>query len=124
WAAPAAGGVNTATVYYNEANVATKPASGQTYTFTPPAPCAAPPDQASGLVLFPGAGGVGGTLTNAASAPTGYLVVRTNSPAAPSSPVNGTTYTVGSSALGGVIISNSSANAFLAQGLNQSTTYY
>jgi hypothetical protein len=36
WASPALGGSNTATAYYNEGTVAVKPASGLTYTFTPP----------------------------------------------------------------------------------------
>jgi len=36
WSSPTPGGTNTATCYYNEGNVATKPANGLTYTFTPP----------------------------------------------------------------------------------------
>jgi hypothetical protein len=36
WSAPVAGSVNTATCYYNQNSVSTKPVSGQAYTFTPP----------------------------------------------------------------------------------------
>jgi hypothetical protein len=38
WATPTAGTANTQTCYYNHATPAVLPASGQTYTFTPPAP--------------------------------------------------------------------------------------
>ena len=51
WAAPALGVVNTATVFYNQSNVATKPALGQTYTFAPPPPCPVPGDQPTGVRL-------------------------------------------------------------------------
>ncbi|HKR06127.1 MAG TPA: T9SS type A sorting domain-containing protein [Bacteroidia bacterium] len=36
WSSPAAGATNNATCYYNQNSTATKPASGQAYTFTPP----------------------------------------------------------------------------------------
>ena len=52
-----------------------------------------------------------------------YLIVRTTSPTAASNPVNGTTYTVGASALGGTIVANSSSTSFLNTGLTANTTY-
>lgn len=52
-----------------------------------------------------------------------YLIVRTTSPTAVSNPVNGTTYTVGASALGGTIVANSSSTSFLNTGLTANTTY-
>ncbi|MFI5219056.1 MAG: fibronectin type III domain-containing protein, partial [Bacteroidia bacterium] len=36
WSASVAGAVNTATCFYNQSNIATKPAFGQTYTWSPP----------------------------------------------------------------------------------------
>ena len=75
WASPAAGATNADKVFYNESSVATKPASGLTYTFTPPPPCAAPVDQASGLSFgVPTFSSVTGSFTAAPSTPTGYLV--------------------------------------------------
>ncbi|HMK24787.1 MAG TPA: PKD-like domain-containing protein, partial [Chitinophagaceae bacterium] len=124
WAAPAAGGSNTASCYYNSLNVATKPASGQTYTFSPPPPCTTPANQPTTMILTPSTGSISGSFTAAAGAPTGYLVVRTPTSAAPTSPVDGTTYTPGTSALGGVIIASGAATSFVSGGLTPSTTYY
>src|SRR4030095_6829989 len=124
WAAPSLGGVNTATCFYNETNVATKPALGQTYTFTPPPPCVAPGNQATSLMLTPLAGSISGSFTAAIDLPTGYLVIRTLTNVAPLSPVNGTTYTPGTSALGGVIVASGPSTSFTATGLASSTTYY
>ncbi|MBK9105729.1 MAG: proprotein convertase P-domain-containing protein [Saprospiraceae bacterium] len=124
WAAPVAGAVNTATCFYNESNVATKPANGQTYTFTPPPPCVAPANQPTALMLTPAVGSIAGSFTAAAGLPSGYLVVRTATNVPPSAPVNGTTYVAGTSALGGVIVSSSALTTFTATGLNPSTQYY
>lgn len=124
WAAPIAGAVNTATCFYNESSVATKPAPGQTFTFTPPPPCVAPADQPTSLVLTPAVGSISGSFTAAASAPSGYLTVRTLTNVAPTAPVNGTTYTPGASALGGVIVASGAPTTFNATGLIPSTQYY
>jgi hypothetical protein len=121
WSATTPGGSNSATVTWA---AAINPPSGLTFTYTPPPPCVTPPDQGTSLALTPGATAVAGTFTAAASAPTGYLVVRTSTAAPPSAPVDGTTYTPGASALGGVIVSQGTTTNFLAMGLSQNTTYY
>ncbi|MBK7432586.1 MAG: hypothetical protein IPI66_00985 [Chitinophagaceae bacterium] len=124
WASPAAGTLNNDICFYNESNVATKPALGQTYTFTPPAPCVTPADQPSALVLTPTTSSVSGTFTAAPSTPTNYLVIRTPNATPPSAPVDGTLYTPGASALGGVIVGNVATTSFNATGLIPSTPYY
>ncbi|MEP7197585.1 MAG: hypothetical protein ABI851_13770, partial [Saprospiraceae bacterium] len=124
WAAPSAGLVNTATCFYNEANVATKPALGQTYTFVPPVPCTTPANQPTSMLLTPGVISISGSFTAAPSSPYGYLTVRTLTNVPPSPPVNGTLYTAGQSALGGVIVSTASSTSFVATGLTPATTYY
>ncbi len=124
WASPTAGAANNVTCYYNELTVATKPASGQTYTFTPPAPCATPANQPTSLVFTPSAGIISATFTAAASTPTNYLVVRTSTATPPAAPVDGTLYTVGASVLGGVIVANPSTPSFTAIGLTPSTPYF
>ena len=114
WAAPAAGALTTATCFYNATSAATTPAPGQTYTFTPPPPCATPADQPTTLVLTPAVGSIAGSFTAAASAPSGYLTIRTLTNVAPTAPVNGTTYTAGTSALGGVIVASGAPTPFNA----------
>ena len=124
WAAPALGVVNTATNFYNESSVATKPASGLTYTFSPPPPCVAPSAQPTALLLTPVASSISGSFTAAAGAPSGYLVVRTLTNVAPAAPADGTTYIAGASALGGVIVSSAAGTSFVASGLTPSTPYF
>ena len=51
-------------------------------------------------------------------------MVRTNTSTPPSAPVDGTSYTPGSSALGGTIVSSGFGTTFLAAGLNPSTQYW
>ena len=124
WAAPAAGAVNTATCFYNETSVATKPALGLTYTYAPPPPCTAPSNQPTALVLTPSTSSVSGSFTAATSAPSGYLVVRTLTNVPPTPPVDGTAYTAGASALGGVIVSSGATTTFNATCLPPSTPYF
>ncbi len=87
-------------------------------------PCVAPNNQATSLSFTPSQFSVSGSFTAATSAPTGYLVIRTNTSTAPSAPVNATTYTVGASALGGVIVANGTSTTFVSTGLNIATTYW
>lgn len=90
-----------------------------TYTVT----CTAPPVQPTSLVLTPGMTTVAGSFT-AATYTDGYLVVRTTTSTAPTNPVNGTTYTAGTSALGGYIESAGAGTSWNSTGLSTSTTYW
>ena len=75
WSTPVAGGSNTATAFYNEGTVAVKPASGLTYTFSPPS---------AGSYAWSGPNGFSSslqnpTITNATLAATGtYTLQITN----------------------------------------------
>lgn len=80
-------------------------------------PCAAPVDQASGLVLTPTSSQVSGTFTAAASAPSGYLVVRYPSGATPVNPAGGTTYTTGAALGTGTVVYSGTSTSFTAPGL-------
>jgi hypothetical protein len=53
-----------------------------------------------------------------------YLVVASTSSSLSVHPVDGTTYNVGNTLGGGIVVSRSTSTAFLATGLNASTTYY
>lgn len=67
---------------------------------------------------------ISGIFTSALSnAPEGYLVVRTTTNTQPI-PVNGTTYTVGSNAIGFIEYVNTSAGPWTSTGLTANTTYY
>ncbi len=59
----------------------------------------------------------------ATTAPTGYLVVRTTSNTQPS-PVAGTTYTLGSNAIGYIEYVNTSAGSWTSTGLTANAIYY
>ncbi len=91
-------------------------------TFATPA-CIAPVVQPTGLVLTPSAASIAGSFT-AAAGTNGYLVVMTTTATAPSSPINGTTYTAGTAALGGTIISAGATTSFTASSLAAGTTYW
>ena len=67
---------------------------------------------------------ISGEFTAAASnAPDGYLVVRTTTNTQPV-PVNGTTYTVGSNAIGYIDYVNTTAGSWTSTGLTTNATYY
>ncbi|MCW5913799.1 MAG: T9SS type A sorting domain-containing protein [Chitinophagaceae bacterium] len=85
-------------------------------------PVTQPASQPTNLQFVVGATSIGGTFT--VSDADGYLVIRTNSPTAPSAPVDGQTYTIGSAALGGVVEYFGTDNLFSSTGLAQGTTYY
>lgn len=59
----------------------------------------------------------------ASPAPSGYLVVRSTGAPTGLPPVNGTTYTVGSAAFGGVIDYIGTANGYVSAGLAANTSY-
>jgi hypothetical protein len=82
------------------------------------------PSAPSALVLTPNITFITGSFTAPGTAPTGYLVIRTTSSTAPTTPVLGTTYTAGSSALGGFIVSNGTTTNFTDDGLTGSTQYW
>ncbi|MBX2931750.1 MAG: choice-of-anchor J domain-containing protein, partial [Chitinophagaceae bacterium] len=84
--------------------------------------CTAPVAQPTALILTPGATTVTGSFTAASPLPSGYLVVRTDG-STPADPVDGTTYTIGASDLGGVIVANGAATTFSATGLTPGDTY-
>jgi hypothetical protein len=88
-------------------------------------PCVAPTTQPTALVLTPAGGLINGTFTAAIPAPNNYLVVMNTTGVAPT-PVNGTTYTIGSTILGGtnVIIDTDTNTNFSATSLAANTTYY
>ena len=85
--------------------------------------CTAPPAQSTTLILIPGSNSISGSFTGAAFTD-GYIIIRTSTAAAPSSPVDGTTYIPGSSALGGFIESVGTATSFNSISLAATTQYW
>lgn len=132
-------GVNTATLTVNPATLAN---GGSDYNCEVTNVCgndisdyvsltlgatAVTPSAQPTAISFPTIGVSSFISTFSASASAGYyLVVRRNTNVAPSSPVNGTTYPIGSAALGaGTFVEQSSNDSsFSSNGLNQGTTYY
>ncbi|GEM_PF-6653020 len=94
-------------------------------TITAP-PSSTPTSQPTSLVLSSITGTqISGSFTDALSNPSNYLVVRTTSASAPSpSPVDGTSYTVGSILGGGVVVSVNETTSFTATGLTSNTQYW
>jgi hypothetical protein len=79
---------------------------------------------ASALATATSINSISGEFTAALSdAPEGYLVVRTTTNTQPI-PVNGTTYTVGSNAIGYIEYVNTTAGTWSSTGLTANTTYY
>lgn len=66
---------------------------------------------------------VNGTFTAAASAPSGYLVIRCPTGFSVTAPTNGVTYAVGATLGNGVIVQSSSATTFSALNLSAGTNY-
>ncbi|RYZ54476.1 MAG: hypothetical protein EOP49_05085, partial [Sphingobacteriales bacterium] len=89
-------------------------------------PCAMPADQPTALNLTPTTTQIAGSFTGALSAPSGYLVVRYLNGALPTDPVQGTSYTAGSSLGTGTVIYNGTNTVFTSTSLfaNTSYTYY
>lgn len=93
-------------------------------TYNTPA-CTAPIAQPTALSLTPTSTTINGSFTISSPASDNYLVVLNTSGIAPSLS-NATTYTIGSTTLGGtnVVVDNDNNNTFTATGLNASTLYY
>ncbi|MFE3868873.1 GEVED domain-containing protein [Flavobacterium sp. LS2P90] len=89
------------------------------------ASCVSPTAQPTALSLTPTSTSIGGLFTLASPTADNYLVVVNTSGVIPV-PVNGTTYTVGSTALGGsnIVVDTDGNNTFTANGLSASTLYY
>jgi Secretion system C-terminal sorting domain len=85
--------------------------------------CVAPTAQPTSLILTPTNTTIAGSFTASASA-NSYLVVMTTSATAPTNPSNGTDYIVGTSALGGTIISASGSTSYTASALTPGTQYW
>lgn len=90
-----------------------------------PVACVTPTAQPTALALTPAGTTINGTFTAASPAPNSYLVVANTTGVAPTI-VNGTTYTIGSGALGGtnVVIDTDGNTSFSASSLAPLTTYY
>jgi len=114
----------------------TKPITGITVTKTSTAgfaqimgvsialPCSAPASQPTSLVLTAaGPGQINGSFTAPSPAADQYLVVRYPVGATPTAPVNGTSYTSGTTLGAGTIVYAGSASSFNAVGLTGSTAY-
>ncbi len=87
--------------------------------------CITPIAQPTALSLTSTSSTINGSFTLPSPASDNYLVVRNTSGIAPS-PSNATTYTIGSTTLGGtnVVVDNDNNNTFTATGLSASTLYY
>jgi hypothetical protein len=121
WAATTAGATNAVTCSYTPPSVI--PSSGLTFSWAPPAPCAAPLAQATGLLFTPTTTSIALSWTNSASADT-YLVLRSTNPILGATPVNGTLYTVGNTFGNGVVDYWGSGPNYVSAGLASGTTYY
>ena len=98
------------------------PLTGNATTSTPPV-CVTPTGVPGTLTLTPASTTINGSFV-AATGADGYLVVRSSSATIGAAPVNGTSYSVGSSFGSGTVIKFGSGTTFSASGLAVSTTYY
>lgn len=89
-----------------------------------PLPCTTPTNQPTVLSLTSVSTTINGSFTAASPAPNNYLVVISTS-ATPPSPVNGTSYTIGSTIGSGYSVVDTDANtSFTVSGLLGNTLYY
>lgn len=95
-----------------------------TFYYTPPPACTTPTAQPTGLSFTPSLFAINGSFTAASPAADNYLVVMTTSSVAPTAPTDGVTYTAGTNALGGKILSAGTATSFSATGLSDNTPYW
>lgn len=93
-------------------------------TYTNPT-CAIPTNQPTTLSLTPASTAITGSFTLPSPIADNYLVVASTSSTAPT-PVNGTTYSIGSNALGSstIVVDTDGNNTFTANGLAGNTLYY
>jgi hypothetical protein len=87
--------------------------------------CVTPTAQPTGLVLTPATSSISLSFTPAAGTPSNYLIIRyTGATISTTTPVNGTTYTNGTSALGGIVVANSTTSTVNDEGPLSPTTQY
>jgi Secretion system C-terminal sorting domain len=112
-----------APIAYANADIPVASVTGFT-SFGDLTPCVAPADQPTTLT-FPAVAStaIEGSFTAAASAPTGYLVVRYTGAPTPTLPVNGTSYAAAAAALGGTVVYSGPLTTFNATGLTAGTAY-
>ena len=87
-------------------------------------PCTEPTAQPTALVLTPTPTTINGSFTAATPAADQYLVVRSTNATLSSQPQDGTTYNIGQTLGGGIVVSNNNAVSFTTTGLTPSTQYY
>ncbi len=98
----------------------TTPLTGSIATLVPP--CAAPSSQATNLIFSDvSPSGFSGSFTPAAA--TGHLILISSSASLSQLPVNGVSYTNGTSLGNATVLANNS-NSFSASSLNSNTSYY
>jgi|GEM_PF-4206286 len=99
------------------------PASGLTYTWTPPPACTVPA-QPSALTLYSGATRIAGSFTAPTPGADKYLVLRTPLPLLTGQPADGYYYAPGEGIGTGTVVSYAPGDSFTASGLQPGTTYY
>ena len=87
-------------------------------------PCAEPTAQATALTLTPTSNSIGGSFTAASPAPNNYLVIYSTTSTLSAQPVDGTSYTVGGTLGGGIVVQSNSLTTFNITGLAATTPYY
>ncbi|XZF15684.1 immunoglobulin domain-containing protein [Chitinophagaceae bacterium MMS25-I14] len=120
WAATTAGTTNSDAV---TVSTTVFPASGLTFTYTPPPACVAPTAQPTVLVLTPGISSVAGSFTAASPVPNKYLVVRTQGASLNTTPVNATNYAAGATLGNGTVVGLFSGTNFTDNNLQSATSY-
>ncbi|QYS90281.1 hypothetical protein JJC04_08755 [Flavobacterium covae] len=114
--------INTCTT-----NGSSAPSNGLTFTWTPIQiqPCSTPTIQPTELTLTSDSSTITGNFIEAKPSPNNYLVVRSSTNIRPN-PINGTVYTIGSTALGSnyVVVDTDTNTSFNDSGLATNTTYY
>lgn len=86
-------------------------------------PCETPTTQPTALNLIASTAQIDGSFTAATGSVDGYLVVRYNGGDAPTDPVDGTVYAVGTSLGSGTIVSVDASTTFSTTGVFANTTY-
>lgn len=88
------------------------------------APCAEPTSQPTNLILTPATTTISGAFTASNPNAESYLIVRSTSNNLGAVPIDGTTYTPGSTLGSGMIVDNIPGNTFTDEGLPPASTFY